>query len=148
MNISLSTATDYFWSAESTWDSNDINVPQVLPEVPNLAMTYFADHTAKATDNSATTPVALTVFPNNIGESAMYRFTITNPSDIDEINANSQIWVWFDDNYFDWYVGDSEAWFEGAYDEDGFLLHYLPCNVRIADATTYVSGADCWTKRH
>lgn len=68
VNISSSTAGDYYWSGESKWNGEDINKARSIPEVPDVTQSYFADHSAIAVDYTASTPVALTVFPNNIGE--------------------------------------------------------------------------------
>lgn len=54
----------------------------------------------------------------------------------------------FDTEKYDWYVGDSEPWFEGMYDDDGYLVYFIPCHALIGTNTEYTSGVDCYTKRH
>lgn len=63
------------------------------------------------------------------------------------MTADQEIRIWFDVTEFDFYVGDSDIWYEGDLDEDDFEIYYIPCLVSLGDADP-LDEASCWTKRH
>lgn len=78
---------------------------------------------------------------------AYYNFTFTNTQDA-SLSANTQVWIWFPYEYYDYYVGDSSIYYAGKKDLDDFEIYYIPCHVQIENSNSYVGNSECTTKRH
>jgi hypothetical protein len=147
VNITLTTKDTYAFSGYSEWRTKTITVPTEASS--DLKNGMYTHHTTLATDVSTSSDMvqSLEVFPNNKGECGYYNFTFTNAA-TDAIDAAQEVWIWFNYLEYDFYVGESDVWYEGEVDDDGFDVYYIPCYVQIDNSEDFVPGAYCYTKRH
>lgn len=89
----------------------------------------------------------MTVFPKNKGESGYYNFTFTNTY-TESIKSDQEVWIWFPYEYYDYYVGTVDKRYPGRADSDNQDMWFIPCHVQIDNSQNYVSGAECYAKRH
>lgn len=84
------------------------------------------------------------VFPKTIGERGAHRFHFTyKPSDeADAVSIGQKIWIRFDAEYYDYYLGAAYQPFRGAKDSEGEPKYIIDCMVSIGGGTPIV-GTEC-----
>lgn len=64
----------------------------------------------------------------------------------DAIPEGSAIWIRFDAEYYDYYLGAAYLAYEEAEDDEGYPKYLIDCIVKVSEVT--LQGVECQVKRH
>ena len=89
------------------------------------------------------------IYPRVAGEVGAHRFHFFfNPSGTDDpVPDGSKIWIRFDPQLYDYYLGAAYLAYEGAVDEEGHPKYLIDCIVMIG-SNVALQGVECQVKRH
>lgn len=139
-----SAATDYF-KVSSYWGSERISPPEADDYSGQKVLSFTTPAAFKSTG------LALDVWPNQIGETARYQFTLTL-DDSTTLEAAMPLWIFFDNTLYDYYVGEAINQLPDEEDDDGMPIYYVPCEAFVradaADELTTDVADYCVARRH
>lgn len=109
----------------------------------------YATLTEAASDETSNSEMknTLEIWPNNVGEKGYHKFTMTNVL-AEDLMPQNELWIFFNSQEYDYYIGESQITYPGDLDEDGFEVYYMPCLVQVDGEDFYSASSYCTTKRY